>query len=196
LACRLLGIETIPALVLRQDHAETEKVQQFLVENVARLRMSAADRALLISHARREGEETAVVAKRFGVSPATVRRLEAQLDGASSGEVAALRAGDLNLALHAVIARHVDPDERAAVVELITPHGIRAKEMETLLLALDWPALVALGQRYRVQRFRLLGWACETLASLPRSEPRERIRQLALLLPMTMTDARVVGATS
>lgn len=196
LACRLLGIETIPALVFRGDYAESEKVQQFLVENVARLRMSAADRALLISRARREGEETAVVAKRFGVTPATVRRLEVQLDGASSGEVAALRAGDLNLALHAVIAKHVDPAERAEVVELVSTRGIRAKEMEALLLALDWSALVALGSRHLPQRLRLLGWACETLASLPRSEPHERIRQMALLLPLTMTEARAVGDRS
>src|SRR5579875_3801705 len=58
LACRMLGIEKIPALVVTKGYAETEKVQQFLVENVARLKLSAVDRALLISHARREGEET------------------------------------------------------------------------------------------------------------------------------------------
>jgi ParB family chromosome partitioning protein len=193
LACQLLGIEKIPALVVADNYAETEKVQQFLVENVARMKMRAADRALLISHARRKGEETAAVAKRFGVSPATVRRLEAQLDGVSSGEVAALRAGDLNLALHAVIAKHVDPDERTEVVDIVTPHGIRAKEMETLLVALDWPALVRLGEKYRSQRLRLLGWACETLASVPRSEPRERIRQMALMLPMSLTDLKAVA---
>ena len=83
LACRLLGIEKIPAIVVDDDFAENEKVQQFLVENVARLRMRPVDRALLIARARQDGEETAEVAKRFGVSPATVRRLEAQLDGAS-----------------------------------------------------------------------------------------------------------------
>ena len=83
LACRLLGIETIPAIVVNNRFAENEKVQQFLVENVARLRMRPIDRALLIARARQEGEETAEVARRFGVSAATVRRLEAQLEGAS-----------------------------------------------------------------------------------------------------------------
>jgi ParB/RepB/Spo0J family partition protein len=39
LACRLLGIERIPAVVVDDRYAETEKVQQFLVENVARLKM-------------------------------------------------------------------------------------------------------------------------------------------------------------
>jgi ParB-like chromosome segregation protein Spo0J len=57
LACRLLGIEKVPAVVVDDDFAETEKVQQFLVENVARLRMRPVDRAVLIAHARREGEE-------------------------------------------------------------------------------------------------------------------------------------------
>ena len=57
--------------------------------------------------------QTVEVARRFGVSSATVRRLEAQLDGATSGEVAALRAGEINLAMHAVIARHVDADPEA-----------------------------------------------------------------------------------
>lgn len=194
LACRLLGLEFIPALVLREDYAETEKVQQFLVENVARLRMTPTDRALLISRARGEGEETMLVAKRFGVSPATVRRLEAQLHGASRGEVAALRAGDLNLALHAVITKHVAVEEREAVVDLISPYGMRAKEMEILLLALDWPTLVALGASYRVQRLRLLSWACETLASLPRSDPRERIRQMALQLPCSLKETKAVDA--
>src|SRR5205807_9817112 len=111
LACRLLGVKTIPAIVVTDAFADREKVQQFLVENVARLRMRPIDRALLISHARRAGEETAHLAKRFGVSAATVRRLEAQLDGATSGEVAALRAGEVSLALHSVIARHVRPEE-------------------------------------------------------------------------------------
>lgn len=186
LACRLLGIDKIPALVVDTDYAETEKVQQFLVENVARMKMSAADRALLISHARRRGEETAAVAKRFGVTPATVRRLEAQLDGASSGEVAALRAGDLNLALHAVIAKHVAPDERAEVIERVAPHGIAAKEMDVLLQAIGWKALVELGPGFSGQRFGLLEWACRALAAIPRGNTRERLRQLAAQLPVAL----------
>ena len=59
LACRLLGIETIPAIVVDDRYADNEKVQQFLVENVARLKMRPVDRALLIARARQEGEETA-----------------------------------------------------------------------------------------------------------------------------------------
>ena len=39
LACSLLGIKSIPAIVVDDAYAETEKVQQFLVENVARLKM-------------------------------------------------------------------------------------------------------------------------------------------------------------
>ena len=187
LACRLLGIAKIPALVVGEEYAETEKVQQFLVENVARMKMSAVDRALLISHARRQGEETAAVAERFGVSPATVRRLEAQLDGASTGEVAALRAGDLNLALHAVIAKHVAPDDRAEVVERVAPHGIAAKDMDALLQAVGWKTLIALGPRFRGQRLLLLEWACRVLATLPKGDTRDRIRQLALRLPLSLS---------
>lgn len=186
LACRMLGIDKIPALVVDADYAETEKVQQFLVENVARMKMSAADRALLISHARGQGEETAVVAKRFGVTAATVRRLEGQLDGASSGEVAALRAGDLNLALHAIIAKHVAPEERAGVIERVAPHGIAAKEMDVLLQAIGWKVLVELGPGYSDQRFRLLEWACRALAAMPRGSTRERLRQLAAQLPLAL----------
>jgi len=195
LACRLLGIDKIPALIVDDRYAETEKVQQFLVENVARLRLSATDRALLIAHARHEGEETAQVASRFGVSPATVRRLEAQLEGASSGEVAALRAGELNLALHAVIAKHVPLKERSEVIRRVAPHGIRAKEMDALLNALDWRSLVALGPMYGVQRLLLLEWACHTLASLPRGDPKERLRQMAVRMPLRLSsNARMVGA--
>uniref|UniRef100_UPI00351A1CF6 ParB/RepB/Spo0J family partition protein n=1 Tax=uncultured Paracoccus sp. TaxID=189685 RepID=UPI00351A1CF6 len=58
LACRMLGVETIPAVVVDDAYAEAEKVQQFLVENVARLKMPPVDRALLIQRARQDGEET------------------------------------------------------------------------------------------------------------------------------------------
>jgi transposase-like protein len=194
LACRLLAIQKIPALIVDDRYAETEKVQQFLVENVARLRLGATDRALLIAHARRQGEETTQVAKRFGVSPATVRRLEAQLDGASTREVAALRAGDLNLALHAVIAKHVPAKERAEVIQRIAPHRIWASEMDSLLTALDWHALAELGPTYRGQRFALLEWSCQTLASLPRAQPWERIGQLALQMPLRLPSGTTQAA--
>lgn len=165
LACRLLGVEKIPALIVSDEYAEAEKVQQFLVENIARLRMRPVDRALLIAHASRDGEETTQVAERFGVSPATVRRLEAQLDGASSGEVAALRAGDVNLALHAVIARHVSPEERTDVINVVAPYGIHAKEMEALFSAIGWRSLFKLGPEHREQRLQLLQWVREQRAS-------------------------------
>jgi ParB/RepB/Spo0J family partition protein len=183
LACRLLGIAKIPAVVVDSEFAETEKVQQFLVENVARLRMRAIDRALLIAHARRQGEETADVARRFGVSASTIRRLEAQMSGATSGEVLALREHDLSLSLHAVISRHVSSSERPAVIAAIGPTGMRAAELEELLVALGWKALTKLGARYHAKRLRLLRWACESLAAIPNGHPKERIRQLSLRLP-------------
>jgi ParB family chromosome partitioning protein len=189
LACRLLGLATIPAIVVDEAEAEREKVQQFLVENVARLRMAPVDRALLIARARHDGEETTDVAIRFGVTSSTVRRLEAQLDGASSGEVAALRAGKVNLSVHAAIAKHVPPDERAAVIRCIAGRGTRANQMDALLQALDYRGLVTLGPEHQRQRLGLLRWAVETLESLPRSNPRERIRQMAALLPATLPEA-------
>lgn len=188
LACRLLGIETIPAIVVDDRFADNQKVQQFLVENVARLRMSPVDRALLISRARQDGEETVAVARRFGVTPATVRRLEAQLDGASNGEVAALRSGKVNLALHAVIARHVDTEERADVVSEIAKHSVRTKEIETLFIAVGWRELVKLGPDRRGERLLLLNWACKTLADLPTGSVKERLHQLALKLPLSFVD--------
>jgi ParB/RepB/Spo0J family partition protein len=194
LACRLLGIETIPALVVDGRYTDDEKVQQFLVENVARLKMRPVDRALLIARARQEGEETADVAKRFGVSPATVRRLEAQLDGASNSEVAALRSGKVNLALHAVISRHVAPEERPAVVSTVAAYPVQTKELEALFVALGWRHLVALGKEYRHQRLILLGWVCNQLADLPQGPARERLRQLALRFPLAFeSDGRVLS---
>jgi ParB/RepB/Spo0J family partition protein len=185
LACRILGIPKIPAVVVDDQFADTEKVQQFLVENVARLRMAAIDRALLIAHARREGEETASVAARFGVSPSTVRRLESQLEGATSGEVLALRANNLNLSLHSVIARYVPSTERADVIRAIGPSAIRAKELEVLFDAIGWRTLVELGSAHCTQRLQLLTWASETMSRLPGKSPKERLRQLALLMPLS-----------
>ena len=185
LACRVLGMKTIPATVVDDAYAEDEKVQQFLVENVARLKMRPIDRALLISRARQQGEETASVAKRFGVSAATVRRLEAQLEGASKREVAALRDGSVNLTMHAVIARHVDGAERADVVNIVTESRISTKELEGLLTAFGWQALTQLGPSCRDDRHQLLVWACRELGRLPAGAPKERLKKLALKLPLS-----------
>ncbi len=184
LACRILGIETIPAIVVDDAYADNQKVQQFLVENVARLKMRPVDRALLINRARQDGEETAAIATRFGVTAATVRRLLAQLDGASNSEVAALRSGDVNLAMHAVIARHVGLEERPGVMSAVTATSIKPKELEALFAALGWRHLVELGPGHRMQRLTLLGWACGVLDELAPSSTRERLRQLALKFPV------------
>jgi ParB/RepB/Spo0J family partition protein len=184
LACRLLGIERIPAIVVDDQYAENAKVQQFLVENVARLKMRPVDRALLIHRARQEGEETAAIARRFGLAPATVRRLLAQLDGASSHEVAALRSGDVNLAMHAVIARHVEPDERPGVLSSVARSSIKPRELEGLFVALGWQRLVDLGPKHRGQRLILLGWALGVLDGLPPGSVKERLRDVALQFPI------------
>jgi ParB/RepB/Spo0J family partition protein len=186
LACRLLGVETIPAIVVDDTYAETEKVQQFLVENVARLKMRPADRALLIKRARQDGEETAAIASRFGVSASTVRRLLAQLDGATSHEVEALQAGEVSLAMHAVIARHVDPSERAAILKVISGLAIKTKELEALFIALGWQELQKLDGKRFGERIALLNWACNALVDLPAGTLKERLRQLALSFPTAL----------
>lgn len=184
LACSLLGIEKIPAIVLDGAQGESEKVQQFLVENVARLKMRPVDRALLIHRARQDGEETAAIARRFGVSPVTVRRLLIQLDGVSSKEVATLRAGDVSLAMHAVVARHVLPADRLAVLQLLARTAIKAKDVEQIFVALGWSALNDLGSSQKKERLKLLEWACATLAEIPTGSAKERLRKLALIFPM------------
>jgi ParB family chromosome partitioning protein len=196
LACRLLGIDKIPAIVVDDDFAENEKVQQFLVENVARLRMRPIDRALLIARARQDGEETAEVAKRFGVSAATVRRLESQLDGANTREVAALKQGNVNLTLHALIARHVGSDERADAVAALASYSLRTKEVEVLFEALGWRDLVGLGSAHRNQRLLLLTWACATLSQLPSGPIADRLSQLAAALPMDFTGGAPLTAAA
>lgn len=186
LACSLLGLKTIPAIVLDDNYAEIEKVQQFLVENVARLKMRPIDRALLIAHARQRGEETVEVAKRFGVSAATVRRLEIQLDGASANEVAALRSGDVNLAKHAVIARWVKPNERVEAIALFTEHPIKTNDMTALFEALGWDGLTNLGPQHKAARVRLLRWACAEISGPARGTVKERLNALAANLPLSL----------
>lgn len=183
LACRLLGLETVPAIVVDASFNEADKVQQFLVENVARLKMRPVDRALLIKRARQDGEETTVIAARFGVSPATVRRLLAQLENASKSEVDALRNGDLSLSMHAVVARHVDPSDMSAVLEMIADSNLKPKEVETLFLALGWRQLADLGPSQQLQRLVLLAWACEVFAKTAGAAMNERLRKLAFEFP-------------
>lgn len=183
LACRLLGVNTIPAIVVDDAYAESEKVQQFLVENVARLRMRPVDRALLIKRARQDGEETSAIATRFGVSPSTVRRLLAQLDGVTSHEVESLESGEVSLAMHAVIARHVDRSDRAAVLDVITGLKLKTKEVEALFVALGWQELTNLGDSQFGYRIALFHWACNTLVNLPAGTIKERFSQLAMKFP-------------
>lgn len=190
LACRLLGIETIPAIVVDQRYGESEKVQQFLVENVARLKMRPIDRALLIYRARQAGEETADIARRFGVAAATVRRLLVQLEGASSAEVATLRSGQVSLGTHAVVARYVLPPERREVLEVISSSSLKTKELDALFMALGWNALEDLGVSHRTHRLRLLKWASAVLEQLPSGPTKERLRQLALKLPIEFEKQR------
>jgi ParB/RepB/Spo0J family partition protein len=184
LACRLLGIPTIPAVVVDARYGDDQKVQQFLVENVARLKMRSVDRALLIHRARQDGEETSSIAKRFGVTPSTVRRLLAQLEGASSGEVAALGDGNVNLTAHAVVARHVPPAERIGILGVVARTSISSKDLEVLFSALGWSDLAGLGSIHNSQRLRLFDWACTTFVGLKGRSPRERLRQLALSFPV------------
>lgn len=186
LACRILGVETIPAVVVDDTYAETEKVQQFLVENVARLKMRPVDRALLIQRARQDGEETSSIASRFGVSPSTVRRLIAQLDGVTPHEVEALESGDVSLAMHAVITRHVDQSDRVAVIGVISGLKLKTKEVEALFVALGWQELTEMGSKQFGHRIALFHWACNALADLPAGTLQERLRQLAMEFPIAL----------
>lgn len=184
LACKILGIETIPALVADGPQDETEKVQQFLVENVARLKMRPVDRALLIKRARDEGEETAHIARRFGVSPTTIRRLLVQLDGASSHEVEALRAGDVSLALHAVVARHVDSAERSAALRILSLSQVKPREAESLFVALGWRQLSTISGDRREERLVLLEWATDAFANQSGTSIQSRLREVARRFPL------------
>lgn len=186
LACLLLGIETIPAVVVGAHFAEDEKVQQFLVENVARLKMRPVDRALLVHRARQAGEETTDIARRFGLTAASVRRLLAQLNGATQSEVAALRSGDVNLANHAVIARYVGVAERADVVALVASSSIRSRDLEGVFVAIGWQRLSSLGVGQRDQRLALLSWVFQVFAKNPSRSLTERIRLVARLLPLNL----------
>jgi hypothetical protein len=152
--------------------------------------MRPVDRALLIYRARQDGEETAGIARRFGLSAVTVRRLLAQLDGASSSEVATLKAGDVNLAVHAVIARHVSPAERTAILAVVARSSVKSKELEALFVALGWRALEKLGAGHRNQRKYLLTWACLVLDQLATGSVNERLHQLARKFPLAIEDQR------
>jgi ParB/RepB/Spo0J family partition protein len=190
LACQILGIEMIPALVVDDAYAEREKVQQFLVENVARLKMRPVDRALLIKRARESGEETTAIAERFGLSPATVRRLLTQMEGAGSREVAALQTGRVNLSVHAIVARRIAADERGQVLGLIADTPVGASDLQMLLSAIGWEHLEALGKKHVGARMRLLGWGMEVMQRSTKQSARERIVELAAALPTELPHAR------
>lgn len=183
LACRLLGLEHIPAIVLDGSSADAEKVQQFLVENVARLKMRPVDRALLIHRARQDGEETAVISARFGVSASTVRRLLTQLEGAGLAEVDALRSGAVNLAMQNVIAKHVSQAEREAVVELFAASSLRPADAEGLFVAFGWRGMIDSTPKVRRQRLLLLTWAVSALDKTPKMSVRDRIALIAQDMP-------------
>lgn len=192
LACRMLGLDRIPAVVVSADFTDTDKVQQFLVENVARLRMRPIERALLIAHARHSGEETVDVAKRFGITAATVRRLQTALEHATSAEIAALREGKISLALHAAVARHALPTERLDVLEVFTTAGIGARDAEKLLQALSWKMLSDRGPR--TERLALLTWCCSRLGD-GTAPFMTRLVELASGLPVSLPEVKMAPRT-
>ena len=187
LACRMLGLDTIPAIVVDSAYADQQKVAQFLVENVARLKMRPSERALLIRNARAQGEETASITERFGVSATTVRRLLTQLESASQAQVAALKSGQVNLALHGVLLKYVATADRDEVLSIIASHEISAPEFAALLQALNWEALTGLGDSFRAERFLLLGWAISTLNAMAPGPVNDRLAALAARLPVTFS---------
>jgi ParB/RepB/Spo0J family partition protein len=198
LACSVLGIQQIPAEVVDHSFDENQKVQQFLVENVARQKMSPVDRALLIAKARREGEETSQVADRFGVSASTVRRLEAQINGASPNEVAVLQRGEVSLTIHALVARWVSAAEREDILKSLVGLRISAKDLAALFVALGWAELSKLpGDRSSSARKWLFSWICDALARQPGKTFQERlcmaVLELPLNLPRPLPARRVAG---
>lgn len=184
LAARMLGLPDIPALVVDEDFTHVDKVQQFLVENVARLKMRPVDKALLLARAREQGEETADLARRFGVSATTVRRLQAAVEDASPADIAAVRAGEVSLALRGVVARRVAPQERSDVLRVFCDTGISANDAERLLTALSWRRLEEAGEP-RGDRLALLAWVCTRFVSTRGSFVR-RLAEVAGQLPATL----------
>jgi hypothetical protein len=86
--------------------------------------------------------------------------------------------------MHAVVARHVSPPDRPAVLEIIGRSSVKTKEMEALFVALGWGGLEGLGAQSKGQRVSLLKWACGALDQLPSGSTKERLRQLALKFPL------------
>lgn len=70
------------------------------------------------------------------------------------------------------------------MVAAVAAYSLRAREMEALLVALGWDDLVALGSECQTQRLLLLAWACGILDRLPPGPQKDRLRQVALQLPM------------
>ena len=81
------------------------------------------------------------------------------------------------------------PRSGPTVIQTVGSHSIRTKEMEALFVAIGWRNLYDLGSEYQTQRLQLLHWACETLEALPPGSTNERLRQLALALPMHLAAA-------
>jgi ParB/RepB/Spo0J family partition protein len=189
LACRLLGIESIPAIVVDSDFATRSKVQQFLVENVARLRMTAADRALLVARARKSGEETQSVARRFGISATTVRRLQQQLTGAGRTEIRALQNGSLSLSVQAVIARRASAQDREAMVAAFEHMPAPASKLAYVLDAIGWSELNRLGPEFARERVSLWKWLLEHVPW--RRNGRELLGEIAASLP---SEIQVAGS--
>lgn len=168
LACRRIGLDAIPAFVVDSQFSEEQKTQQFLVENVARLRMTPVERALIIAHARKPGEETADLALRFGVTATTVRRLEAQLGDIPPTELRALRSGLIALNVHAVIAEFGSDADRPALVDLMKARPSNATALRAILEGLGWHKLSGLGAEHQRERLSLLQRALEIFDGLPR----------------------------
>jgi ParB family chromosome partitioning protein len=103
LAAREAGLTTIPAYIVDADEKTVDRIVQQLVENDHRDPVTDADRAAAYQQLAFEGLTPAVIAKRTGSKPATVK--------------AGIAVAENNTAASAIVAHSLTLDQAAALIE-------------------------------------------------------------------------------
>ncbi len=94
----------------------------------------------------------------------------------------------MNLTLHALIARQVNPSERAEVISILAPYSLKSAQVQALFDAIGWKAITELGPAQREKRLLLLAWAAATLSQMNAGTTLDRLNSLAELLPFAFED--------
>ncbi len=188
-AFRLLGQESIPAVVIEAD--ETDCMVMSLVENIARRQHRPIDLMQEIGSLHQRGYADAAIAEKIGCTASWVNMVVALLERGEERLVAAVETGMIPINTAINIARAKSEDVQAVLMEAYEAGQIKGKRLSQIRRLLEQRELrrksvpdSGFGRRGGNRKI--------TAADLMRLYQREADKQRILVKKSDMTQARLI----